>query len=228
MTCSPRAMLSAPRLGQVAGERLDQGVAAAPVDQPRAAHVAVDLPALEQDRERELLQHRRAAVVVGLLEADGVGRAPGARPASPSAGPAREGLARSTRGRPRAPGRAPAAHRRAHGRSGTRRRSRPRARRRRAPAPTRSAPARRAGLSTTPVGNWCAGVTSTARVRSPSPGDVEAVATRRAPAPARGRSRRDLHANRPVPGSFIAIRRPALRPAARGSTSASPGPRRRR
>jgi hypothetical protein len=59
----------------------------APVDEPRAAHVAVDLAALEHDRQPELGEHGRAAVVGGLLVAD---RSPSAgrrdEPADPQRG----------------------------------------------------------------------------------------------------------------------------------------------
>ena len=50
-----------------AGERGQQCVTAAPVGGAGAAQVAVELPALEERRERELLEHRRAEVGQPLL-----------------------------------------------------------------------------------------------------------------------------------------------------------------
>ena len=63
----PRRGTLRPGGGRVARERLDQPVAAAPVDRSRAAQVAIQLAALDQDREPELLQQRGRPVVVGLL-----------------------------------------------------------------------------------------------------------------------------------------------------------------
>ena len=127
---------------------------------------------------------------------------PRARRPSRAAGRARASWRRCPR-TPPGRGRGPAARARARGRSGARRRSRPR---RRPPARAHSMRARRrSGPSTTPVGNWCAGVSRAA------PAPVPASAATSMPVP--------VHRRRPAPAG------PSAR-APRGCP-ATPGPRRR-
>ena len=189
-----RAPGSSPR------DRRDQRVAAAAVATPGLAQVAIVGGALEQPRERELLDRRGAEVVEHLRLEHRVDQRRRAAPASRGAARARASL-RPCPGTRRGRARDPAALRAARGRSGTRRRSRPRSRgRRRAPSAI-SAP-RRAGESATPVGHWWAGVVK--HDRRVERVDVDAVLV-------------DGHAaGRPGP------RRRAPRGAAAG-----PGPRRR-
>ena len=72
--CSPAAAPCGRSVGQVALEGGDERVAPAAVDEPRAADVAVQRAALEQDGEPELREHRRAAVVGELLVLDRLGQ----------------------------------------------------------------------------------------------------------------------------------------------------------
>ena len=80
----------------------------------------------------------------------------------PSRSAGREALARRAQVDHAVRGRGPAARRPAGGRSGTRRRSRPPGSARRCARAQSTAAARRSGCSGTPVGNWWAGVSSTA------------------------------------------------------------------
>jgi hypothetical protein len=60
--CSPAGRADELGVGELARDRGDQGVAPAAVQPPGPAQVAVDVAALEQVGQGELLEHRAAAV----------------------------------------------------------------------------------------------------------------------------------------------------------------------
>ena len=161
-TCRPAATPPTRDLGQVLGERGDERVAARAVAAARAAQVAVDLAAREQVGERGLVEDRRAAVGAVLLVGEVAARASSGTTSQPEPQRRRERLARRARVDARGRARGPAARRPGRGRSGTRRRSRPRRRAASCSRAHATSAARRSGASTTPVGNWCAGETTTA------------------------------------------------------------------
>ena len=187
--------------GQAGGERLEQGLASPAVEAAVVAQVTVEVAAGDQVRERQLVEDGRRRGGVG---ADALAAAPATR----AAGPARASW-RSSRRRSRRPARAPAASRPGGGRSGTRRRSRPRS----TNAPRRRAHSisavRRAGERTAPVGYWCAGVTKTAPTSSSScvrrPSSSTGVGTGSRPA------RVSVAVSRGQHGSSIATRGHAAR-----------------
>ena len=81
-----------PPARQLARERRDQRVAPRAVARAHAPQVAVELAALEEVGERELVEHGRAEVVERLLHRDRAGRAPAAARASRAAAPGASSL----------------------------------------------------------------------------------------------------------------------------------------
>ena len=81
-TWRPAAAPDRPEVGQVAGERVQQRVAPAAVDRAHPAQVVVELAALEDVGERELVEGGRAHVGGLLGHRSGSGSAPAATAAS--------------------------------------------------------------------------------------------------------------------------------------------------
>ena len=218
------------RPGRGAGgpERRAGGVASAassasrrrPVDRPHPAQVPVELAALDEVGERQLVERRRAHVGRLLRLGDRLDEPRRHdQPAEPQ--PGRERLARRARRRRPGPARAPGARRSAPGRSGTPRRSRPRrssASRARAQAMS-AAPA--LGGSTPPVGNWWAAVTTTASGVAPREQvDAQAVLVDGDRRP--GSRPAAVDRSRGTPGRTGPRRRPSARRAPRSASRDQP------
>ena len=138
VTCRPAAIPRTVASGSSLGERGDHHVAAGPVAGAHLAQVPVQVAAVQEAGEGQLVDPGRALVVQELLGAHGVHHRRRQRPSSPAAGRA-PGLCWPSRRTPHDLDPGPAARRPPAGRSGTRRRSRPRPRSRRMRAARRSA-----------------------------------------------------------------------------------------
>ena len=125
ITCSPADDPDRLELRQPRRQPLDQRVPQQPVPRPHPPQVPVELAARHEVRERQLVDHRRTAVVRQLRLATSARPAGPAGSATRAAAPAPASCSRSRRTRP-GPARAPASRRSAPGRTGTPRRSRPR------------------------------------------------------------------------------------------------------
>ena len=138
----PRGDAGGLELRDLLAQGAEEGVAPAAVDRAHPPHVAVELASGQEVGEGELVERGRAPVGQHLRLRDRVHEA-GRRhePAEPQ--PRRQRLARGARVDRRGRGRGPAWLRSARGRSGTRRRSRPRRSARPGPVPSAARPSGR-------------------------------------------------------------------------------------